>query len=79
MRKRGKSEINRSLLWLYSSLGKKENIVEAISRFIVKYMPLLRAIINLFGKESPVKRSEVIKDFSLISSIQSEPLVRHFF
>lgn len=61
-----------------SSLGKKENIADTISRFIIGYIPLLRAVIYLLGKEPPIERSDVIKEFSILSSVQSESLSKAF-
>lgn len=57
-----------------SSLTKKENLADIISRFIIGYIPILRAIIYLFGEEPSIKRFDVMKRFREISSIETESL-----
>lgn len=61
-----------------SSLTKKENLADMISRFIIGYIPILRAIIYLSGEEPSIKRSDVVKRFSEICSIETESLNRAF-
>lgn len=57
-------ELKSKLIWLrqgyISSLGDRKLLTEGLSESITGYMPLLRAIVHLFGETPPVKRSDVL-------------------
>ncbi len=54
-----------------SSLGEKGALADILSRSIVGCMPLIRALIYLLGKESPVKRHEAIRTLQELTSIDA--------
>lgn len=54
-----------------SSFGEKDRLANILSQFIVGYMPIIRAIIYLLGKEPPAKRHDAVKTFNELTSIEA--------
>ncbi len=68
-------EIKTKLIYVrqgyISSLGKKEHLDTVLVRSITGSMAFFRAIITLLGKEPPVSRTDVIKEFGAATKIET--------
>lgn len=54
-----------------SSLGDKGRLAEILSHSIVGCMPLIRGVLYLFDKETPVKRHDAISVFQALTAIDA--------
>jgi len=54
-----------------SSLGDKRRLAEILSHSIVGCMPLIRGVLYLFDKDTPVRRHEAIGSFQALTSIDA--------
>jgi hypothetical protein len=68
-------ELKSKLIWLrqgyISSMGDRKMLTEGFVNSITGYIPLLRGIISLLGKEPPVRQSEVIRALSESAGINT--------
>jgi predicted nucleotidyltransferase len=68
-------ELKTKLIWLgqgyLSSLGHRKLLTEKFVNSITGYIPLFRALIVLFGKEAPVRQSDVITALSEAMNINT--------
>jgi hypothetical protein len=73
-------EMKAKLIWLrqgyISSQGDRKILSDGFVNAITGYIPLFRGIIVLFGKEPPVKQSEVITALSQASGISTGVFAR---
>jgi len=69
-------EVKAKLIWLrqgyMSSMGDRKMLTEGFVNSITGYMPLFRGIIFLFGKEPPVRQSDVIRALSEAAQINTD-------
>lgn len=69
-------ELKSKLIWLrqgyISSLGDKKLLTEGLSESITSYMPLLRAIIYLFGETPPVRRRDVLVRLGNLTGVKTD-------
>lgn len=69
-------ELKVKLIWLrqgyISSLGNRKILTEGFVNSISGYIPLFRGIIILFGKEPPVRQSDVITALAEASGINTD-------
>ncbi len=75
LRLQAERELKSKLIWLrqgfISSMGDRKLLAQTLSGSITGYMPLFRAIINLFGETPPVKREEVLTRLEEITGIRT--------
>ena len=68
-------ELKSKLIWLrqgyISSLGDRKLLTEGLSESITGYMPLLRAIVHLFGETPPVKRRDVLVRLENLTGVKT--------
>ena len=69
-------ELKTKLIWLrqgyISSFGNRKTLTEGFVHSITDYIPLFRGIIVLFGKEPPLRQSEVITALSEAVDINTD-------
>ncbi len=75
LRLQAERELKSKLIWLrqgyISSLGDRKLLTEGLSGSITGYMPLLRAIVHLFGETPPVKRSDVLVRLENLTGVKT--------
>jgi hypothetical protein len=73
-------ELKTKLIWLrqgyISSFGNRKTLTEGFVNSITGYIPLFRGIIVLFGKEPPLRQSEVITALSEAVDINTDIFVK---
>ena len=76
LRRQCERELKVKLIWLrqgyISSLGNRKILSEGFVKSITEYIPLLRGIIVLLGKEPPIRQAEVITTLAGASGINTD-------